>query len=169
MTRSQFTTLIEAIGDGDKNTAAEVRAVLNALKDGIALSGDIKFIKATPAYLAVNFDATGLGRNDREGWARCNGLNGTDPVEDKFILASGTVYDTPGAIGGSETLMLTAQNIPELTINYTGSNDDTGDIGDYLITSPTDSNGAHQLKTVAGTTPIDKMPPYIALICIQKI
>ena len=169
MTRDQLTTLIESISNGDKNTAAEVRAVFNAFKDGFTLSGDIKWIDVDESYISINFDATGLGRNERLGWARCNGLNGTSPIEDRFIIAQGPLHNTLRATGGAETVILTAANIPELTIPYTGSNDDTGDVGNYLITSPTDSNGAHELKTNGGNTPVSTISPYIVLTCIKKL
>lgn len=169
MTRDQLTTLIESISNGDKNTAAEVRAVFNAFKDGFALSGDIRIIDVDAAYVAINFDATGLGKNERLGWAICNGLNGTSPVGDRFIMAKGSIHNTLRATGGAEEVTLTAANIPELTIPYTGSNDDTGDIGNYLITSPTDSNGSHELKTTGGSTPVETISPYIVFLCIKKL
>lgn len=101
MTREQFTTLIATIETGGKNTAAEMRNVLNAFKDGIALTGDIKAIHCDAAYIALNFTNDGLGRLEREGWAMCNGLNGTMPIQERTLVGYGGAYTTPGYPFGS--------------------------------------------------------------------
>jgi len=108
MTREQFTTLIATIETGGKNTAAEMRNVLNAFKDGIALTGDIKAIHCDAAYIALNFTNTGLGQAEREGWAMCNGLNGTMPIQERTLVGYGGAYTTPGYQFGSPDAILPA-------------------------------------------------------------
>lgn len=39
------------------------------------LTGDIKEVDCTNAYIAANFDSNGIGINERAGWAICNGYN----------------------------------------------------------------------------------------------
>jgi hypothetical protein len=39
--------------------------------------GDIKEVDCDAAYILANFNSTGLGINERVGWAVCNGNNGT--------------------------------------------------------------------------------------------
>ena len=40
------------------------------------LKGDIKEVDCTNQYIADNFDSNGIGKNERLGWAICNGYNG---------------------------------------------------------------------------------------------
>ena len=49
-----------------------------------------------------NFDATGLGTGDLEGWALCNGNNGTPDLSDRFVFCS-TSSITQGDTGGSSS------------------------------------------------------------------
>ena len=163
MTRAQFTTLINTLGTGDKNTAAEVRAVFNAFKDAVVLTGDVKEIDCDNTYLALNFDGTGLGINERAGWAVCNGLNGTKDRNGKTSIAYGTSYPTLGATGGSKDAVVVEHS-------------------HNIATAPTDSVGYVTLKASSSTggTPIatetvgvdgtnKNMQPYIVSLFIQKL
>jgi hypothetical protein len=83
MTYSDIQALILSnLPTGSNITAANHRAVENALlnfAESQWLTGDIKEIDCTDAYIAANFTNTGLGilGSEREGWAICNGQNGT--------------------------------------------------------------------------------------------
>jgi hypothetical protein len=83
MTYSDIQALILSnLPTGSSITAANHRAVENALlnfAESQWLTGDIKEIDCTDAYIAANFTNTGLGiiGSEREGWAICNGQNGT--------------------------------------------------------------------------------------------
>jgi microcystin-dependent protein len=55
----------------------DVENALLAFAESQWLKGDIKEVDCTDAYIAANFTNTGLGTGEREGWAICNGQNGT--------------------------------------------------------------------------------------------
>lgn len=87
--------------------------------------------------VSTNFDGTGKGTGNLNGWAICNGANGTPDLRGRFIVGyNGTSY-TLGATGGNNSVTLTAANIPPhkhsvqgegATINITssGSHNHTG-------------------------------------------
>lgn len=72
MTIAQIDTLVNALEDGGLNTAAEVRAVLNAIKNECCKLYEVKNILVNltevPDFITNNFDETGLGINDYEGF-----------------------------------------------------------------------------------------------------
>ncbi|MCS7298230.1 MAG: hypothetical protein RMK19_06795 [Bacteroidia bacterium] len=58
-----------------------------------------------------HFDATGLGTGPLEGWALCNGNNGTPDLTDRFVLATNSSASV-GSTGGSHTYTLTVSQLP---------------------------------------------------------
>ena len=79
-TYSEISTLIlNLLPTGQQISASNHRTVEQALLDFAEsqwLTGDIKEIDCTDAYIADNFDSNGIGTNERLGWAICNGYNG---------------------------------------------------------------------------------------------
>jgi len=79
------------------------------------LSGDVKLLQQTMAYIVANFDGTGLGIGERAGWKVCNGQNGTVNMADKLPLGydwnniAGLVSEV-GSERGSSTIAQT--NLP---------------------------------------------------------
>jgi hypothetical protein len=59
------------------------------------LPGDIKSVHCDNAYLALNFDSTGLGINRRKGWAICNGQNGTEDMGGRVLIGYDAVTVDP--------------------------------------------------------------------------
>lgn len=159
---SGYKTLINAIGDGEKNTARELRAVFNSMTPSLALTGDIKEIDCTNTYILLNFDATGLGINDRAGWAICNGLNGTKDRNGRVGIGYGSSYTTMGATGGSKDAVVVAHthgNIPTYSSLISG-----GGGGGNLVVN---SNG---FTNSTGESGVNKnMQPYIVTLYIQKL
>ena len=45
------------------------------------------------------------------GWVLCDGQNGTPNLVDRFIVGAGSKYN-PGDTGGSDTVILTVENMP---------------------------------------------------------
>jgi|GEM_PF-936957 len=94
-----------------------------ALRD-IWCKGDVKRVHCDSAYILANFDGSGLGLNERLGWAIRNGLNGTEDARGRTSIAWDNrtidpangiwdiVYNTPGAVGGILHQVLTMLNIP---------------------------------------------------------
>jgi hypothetical protein len=83
------------------------------------------------------FDNTGLGTGSLDGWALCNGKNGTVDLTDKFVM--GTVTETSiGTIGGMNSISLTANQLPSHSHNFT-----TGNAGDHAHTISVNNAGNH--------------------------
>lgn len=162
-TLAGYKTLINAIGDGEKNTARELRSVFNAFTPSLYLTGDIKEIDCTNTYILLNFDATGLGVNDRAGWAICNGLNGTKDRNGRVALGYGSSYTTMGVTGGSRDAVVVSHSHSIKMFDESGSGAPAGG-------SPTgQSNGTGYTETT-GVSGIDKnMQPYIVTLFIQKL
>lgn len=135
----------------------------------------------------VNFDATGRGMvgTPSDGWAVCNGLNGTVDMRGLVPFGAtnvpssgaGDPYEgvAPGAVNagdpiGSDRVVIGANNLPEHTHPYTYMA--VGDTGNEF---PWDSGARRQ--TVTGTTgnnatpndPIDVRQASRALVFIQSI
>jgi hypothetical protein len=85
---------------------------------------DIKHVSCDAAYILANFEASGLGKNLRKGWAIANGANGTDDWRGQFMVAYDDrsvdpangiwdiLYNTPGATGGEKAHTLTTSEMP---------------------------------------------------------
>lgn len=63
---------------------------------------------------------SGQSTNIPDGWALCNGQNGTPNLTDKFIIGAGAGY-TAGATGGNKTKTLTTSNLPSHNHTFSGS------------------------------------------------
>lgn len=163
-TRSDIQTQIETIATGVPNTALKIRNVLSILADGTAQTGDIKEIDVSTAYIAANFDGTGLGTNERLGWAICNGNNGTRNRQGRVALQyDPTNYPTLGAIGGSKDAVLVAHNHQIAT----SPNDNLG----YVTAKSSSATGGTPINTsTAGESGVGKnMQPYIVTLIIMKL
>lgn len=58
------------------------------------------------AYIAANFDVTGLGINLMTGYAICNGQNGTLNKDGRVGIAYGATHNVIGQFGGSKDAVL---------------------------------------------------------------
>ena len=172
MTRTQLTALVTAIGTGEANTALELRTILTALVDGATLTNEVKLIDCSNAYIASNFDGTGLGINERAGWAICNGSNGTRNWNGKVPLAYGVDYLTMGAAGGSKDAVIVSHSHTAKISNVTGS-----DPTKFTATNggsgggATSNNGSGVINTSdAGESGAGKnMQPYTVVLAIMKL
>lgn len=181
MTRTEIQALIDAIGNGEPNTALEVRTILNALADGTGLTGDVKEIDVPTSYIADNFDTTGLGKNERLGWAICNGNNGTRDRRKRVSVqydSSDALYSTLGDTGGESAHVLSIAEMPSHTHNTQAG---TGSVVPHTSSSffynqgqtwsasgTTDSKNSGILNEGGGAAH-NNMQPYIVTLMIQKI
>lgn len=167
MTRSQIQTLIDSLADNQPNTAATVRSIFSAIADGTGQTGDVRELDVSTAYIAANFDGTGLGINERVGWAICNGNNGTR----NRLGRVGVQYDpsnfpTLGTTGGSKDAVVVAHSH---TVNSIKSYNNTfGTNGFYDRSQGASSNGIVTEST--GESGVGKnMQPYIVSLFIMKL
>lgn len=154
---------------------------LNTLQE-FWLTGDIKEVDCSAEYIDDNFDSTGLGKNERIGWAICNGLNGTKNRGGRVGIGYSTVtvdpidnvwentYNNIGATGGEKKHTLTIYEIPQHdhTVRKDGFlNKGAGD-GSNVIGS---EFGANQLKTgfAGGGQAHENRMPFIVTLFIQKL
>lgn len=159
---------------------------LNTLKE-MWQPGDMKLISVTMSYMRDNFDATGLGVNERTGWKVCNGNNGTIAMDNKlpigFNWADYTVVD--GATGalktGKGSNLIGATQLPDFSISIGGQTD--GDNNDHSNSTKFaggdkgagetsfffDINVPYSRNKSAGQYAQPYYPDSVILLYIQKI
>lgn len=170
--RTDLQGIIETIATGVPNTALKVRTALSALADGTAQTGDIKEIDVNTAYIASNFDATGLGTNQRLGWAICNGNNGTRNRNGRVSIGyDPSNYPVLGSVGGSKDAIVVLHSH---TITDAGNVNDAKAGGSlFPKTARWDSGSGTLLNgtvTPTGQSGLDKnMQPYIVTLFIMKL
>lgn len=175
MTNTQITALITAIQDNGNNTALEVRNVLTAIKNACVLPNEVKWIKLENSYLSTYFDETGLGLVGQlyEGWAICNGNNGTSNDNGRVSIAYGTDFTTIGAFGGDDSTTLLDANIPLMDITVPVSNAGGGGSPyTYIVASGSGTPATKTYADVLGNetpTPISIMQSYVVELKIQRI
>jgi len=123
--------------------------------------------------------------NIPDGWALCDGTNGTPDLQDRFVVGAGNNYSV-NSTGGSDTVQLTLDQIPShnhnALVGYGSGNDDglpdyLGGNGNASFTSDqsspqyanTNSNGDEWVNPVGNDQAHENRPPYYALAYIQKL
>lgn len=131
--------------------------------------------KIVPPGTIVAWSGTGVP----DGWALCDGNNGTPDLVDKFIKG-GT---SNGATGGSSQITLDVSNLPPHTHSCSseahshqvpiGTATGTGSYNASESASgsiSTDSNShSHTIGSTGGGVPINIEPPYYTLMYIMKL
>ena len=79
--------------------------------DGGALKVDTKFAGHGTVPIGAILLWSGAVNAIPEGWALCNGQNGTPNLADRFIIGAGNVYAV-NASGGATNVTLTTANMP---------------------------------------------------------
>lgn len=162
MTKSEKETLIATIQSGVPNTAATVRTVLSALADA-AVSYQVIELDVPTAFIATNFDPTGLGTGDWLGWAICNGNNGTRNRGGRVSMQYNATYPTLGATGGSPDAVVVshshlANGFGAPSSGSTGLADNFYDYGQISPTSTVGESGVGK-----------NMQPYIVSLFVMKL
>jgi microcystin-dependent protein len=85
------------------------------------------------------------------GWALCNGQNGTPDLRDRFVVATGSTYN-PGNTGGQDSVTLSANQMP--AHSHSGTTSQAGNHQHRI--EGTDAEGLTSRKrTITGTTTVD--------------
>lgn len=108
-----------------------------------------------------------------EGWAICDGQNGTPDLRGRFILGVSETHPM-GETGGEEEVTLTVEQIPRHNHGYYLAQG-----GRSIVSSSVGNNTGYpylsNANTLADTSnegldqPCPNMPPYYALIYIMKL
>jgi len=130
-----------------------------------AFQFEVRDLWVNQDYIDTNFTSNGLGTGIMEGWAICNGNNGCPNLDGLVSVGYGFNYPVIGGFGGSKDAVLV-----EHTHTFTGSEDDTGDNGGYIIVSPSNSVGVKSNLSTEGISGTNRnMQPYIILLKIMKL
>jgi hypothetical protein len=130
-----------------------------------AFQFEVRDLWVNQAYIDTNFDGTGLGILLMDGWAICNGQNGTPPMDGLVSIGYGNNYGVIGAFGGSKDAV-----VVEHTHTFIGSEDNTPEPGSYICTNDDGSTGVQSSLSTTGVSGTNKnMQPYIVLLKIMKL
>jgi hypothetical protein len=137
---------------------------------------DVKYMAITVPDASL-FDGTGKGLINTlmDGWALCNGNNGTQNMTDKFVKSNGA--QPAGGTGGSPTHTLLAAEIPAHTHLYdkahvyTGASCQGGGTGFFPVTTPVfDSTASSSFGGTSGVTQaFSTEPAYVVLVPLMYI
>lgn len=113
------------------------------------------------------------GVNVPDGWAMCDGTNGTPDLQGRFILGDGYNEETDsvyisGETGGEKEVTLTIEQIPAHQHSYVAPKSETLYTGSSSYSKYTTTQSS-QTGTVGGSQSHNNMPPYYVLVYIMKL
>jgi len=160
-TRTEILALINGIATGSPNTALEIRTLLTAMINYPVQIGTIRQKDVTNAYIVANFDGTGLGILEEEGWALRNSQNGTRNSQGRVnVNYDPTNYPTMGATGGSKDAVVVAHTHTVGIDSYPNAGETLG-----LYDQATTGNLTNITTSSTGVSGADKnMQPYIVVL-----
>ncbi len=128
-----------------------------------AFQFEVRDLWVNQTYIDTNFDETGLGTGIMEGWAICNGQNGTPPMDGLVSIGYGNNYSVIGAFGGSkDAVVVSHSHNVAIRGGAAGS-------GFATLNDGTGVGRTYTTETV-GVSGTDKnMQPYIVLLKIMKL
>lgn len=180
--------------NGDSFPFVEL-ARLSTLKN-IWLKGDVKQVHCDNAYVAANFDPTGLGVGERKGWAVCNGQNGTFNMAGRVAVGlqfpaipvnpADNVWDAlynwavgngsgMGKTGGEKLHKLTITEMPQHSHKaYRSNSGYDGGGGASPLCDPTTGDTSKTeldwaIKPSGGDQPHENRQPFLVSLFIQKL
>lgn len=160
-----------------RDTIANMKTSFISLLNSLWKKGDVIEVDCDAKYILDNFNNTGLGINERAGWAICNGNNGTKNRMGRVAVGydpSRADYNTPGKTGGAESVTLTVEQMPSHNHHFSaaGYNHLLGGSGQPVISRSTLLNYGDwdgYMATAGNDQAHENRPPFIVTLFIQKL
>ena len=138
---------------------------------GLALPpNEVRTFSLTSAQVTANFTATGLGltAGPYDGWAVCNGSNGTPDLRDRFIRIKTT---GAGATGGNDSSAHTHAVDPASVTS--GAPSDTKVVAagaGETVASSTHTHAVDVASTTSGAASAsENRPAYYELVALMRV
>jgi len=131
-----------------------------------ALQYEIKTLNVNQTYIDTNFDSSGLGRLLCQGFAICNGNNGTVNIDGLVSVAYGSNYNVVGGFGGSKDAVVVSHS------HTVGALGDVSNNKELRFGTNADIETRFETLTTStvGVSGINKnMQPYIVQLKIMKL
>ncbi|MCF7837323.1 MAG: hypothetical protein K9N49_01710 [Candidatus Marinimicrobia bacterium] len=175
----------DAIEVGNPGTGI---ARLTVVDETLAVHGTLQatnFVGHGTVPLGAILMWSGTTNNIPEGWALCNGQNGTPDLRDRFIVGAGNQYALSDT-GGVTTVTLSTDQLPPHGHAYKDGYFAESSISDYLdgvdsLSKHVTGSGNHDkdndhipyrnlttLNTGSGN-PVHTLPPYYAVFYIMRV
>lgn len=103
-----------------------------------------------------------------DGWAVCNGENGTPDFRGVFPLGASTEHPI-GETGGSEQVTLTVAQMPEHSHIFTMVNNNTAGKAHPQGSSLESATAVKDTSSEGSSQPHPNMPPYRSILFIMKL
>lgn len=169
ITKASLKQLIDQnLADYSNITPDRHRDVLYAILECISYQGDIRHVRMNNTDIPIYFDTSGLGRvNEQyEGWAICNGNNGTQNDGGRtYIGYDPNDYPILGQQAGETSHTLTEQELPNITIRESVQNT----VGDQTVPAGSTPYFVAQNKQLGSGQAHNNMQPYTVVLKIQKV
>lgn len=113
---------------------------------------------------------SGSSDNIPDGWALCDGTNGTPDLRGRFVLGSSTAHAI-GSKGGEEKHTLTvaelANHAHNVSVSGTSATTTSGSSTKWLVMNSGTAN--RSTSSIGSSSPHNNMPPYYTLCYIMKL
>ncbi len=168
---------------GNLTVTGNITSSGNIVSNNISSNGNL-LVKGTFNYLPKGTVVSWTGTDAPEGWALCNGQNGTPDLRGRFVLAAGQgdklTNRVSKQIGGEETVILTIDQMPQHNHKLGIENDDVvahtrsfkGEGGaDRTIRMKAGQAGLSEVISlpIGKNQPHNNMPPFYVLAYIMKL
>lgn len=140
-----------------------MRGYLNGKPLEFEGSCDTTIASALPSGAIVMW----ANREIPDGWAICNGENGTPDLRDRFVLSSGS--KNLGAVGGEETVTLTVTQMPRHNHTIAIQRSNTAGSEMAIEWSNRSSTSSASTRNEGDGEAHNNMPPYYVLYFIMKL